>query len=365
MKKKILIYNTLSLLIISLISVQTGCNNNNDPAPVEKKKYAWVTGSQDTTGYGMILFSPDAGETWERQGFGDPSFNGVDFKDIWAIDEHTVWATGSNNTLIKTTGGRANWEKIELPENTPGNDLGSISIYDKKNIWIVGGNASFSTVYSSEDAGASWKLHDSSFFKKINLQGICALSPEKVYVTGSITSRNQERLFVGYTLNGGNTWDSVPTANLYNEWFGIGIVSSQNTVIVYGGIANYMVSFDQGNTWQHDSIPNTGGGGPGGADINDLIMLDSQTWWGALDLGNIYITHDGGTSWTKQQTPEGPTQNSFLVGIDSWDDQLALVAGYAFFYPPESPILKTSDGGKTWESKYTTTSELWKVSFIK
>lgn len=33
---------------------------------VSKKKCAWVVGDYGGTGYGMILYSADGGDTWER-----------------------------------------------------------------------------------------------------------------------------------------------------------------------------------------------------------------------------------------------------------------------------------------------------------
>ncbi len=355
----------LSIMTMVLLIAISGCKNDN-PVPVEKKKYAWATGAQDSTGYGMILFTPDGGETWVRQGQGSSSLQGINVSDIWAVDENNVWATGTKNSILRTTDGGQSWTSVPAPANIPNSELGPICIVNKTNIWIGGNDgANHSLVYKSTDNGSTWTMLDTTFFYNVSSQGLWAISPEKVFVSGSNTSGTHPKVFVGYTLDGGVTWDSIPTANLFSDWHGIGVVASANTIVVYGLTANYMVSFDGGNSWKHDSVPNTGGGGTGGADINDLIMLDSQTWWGAFDYGNIFITTDGGATWTKQSIGTSASGGDFLVGIDTWDGQSALSVGFANYWPPKCPILKTDNGGTLWERKYTTNSQLWKVSFIK
>ncbi len=81
-----------------------------------------------------------------------------------------------------------------------------------------------------------------------------------------------------------------------------------------------------------------------------------------MDMGHICFTTYGGSTWTIQETDEG---GSFLVGIDAWDSQLALVVGTLSGYPPYGPILKTSNGGTLWQTKHEYNTYLNKVSFIK
>jgi photosystem II stability/assembly factor-like uncharacterized protein len=251
-----------------------------------------------------------------------------------------------------------------VPANLTDANLNSIGIVDKTNIWIAGsyGTPSNGVVYKSTDNGNTWTMLDTSFFHKNTPQGIWVINPETAYVAGASFTANGVRGFIAYTLDGGTTWDSLVPANDYNKWEWIGVVSSGNTIVVYGGKSRYIVSTDAGSTWINALIPHTGG--VDGADINDLIMLDPHTWWGALDLGSIYITTDGGTSWSKQPTPV-EAHNSFLVGIDNWDRQLALVVSFDFIFPPISPILKTDNGGASWETKLSVNSIFGKVSFIK
>lgn len=349
----------LTFIFAIFILLLVSCfRNGNNPAHDEKKQYVWVCGHPDSTGYGLILFSPDGGDSWTRQGNNDPVLLGIDVSDIWAVDENNVWAVCSKNTVLKSTDGGNKWQKVTLPENPANPDLMSISIVNKTNIWISGANG---TIYHSADSGNSWTLCDTSFFNHAFLQGVWAVDQSKVYVVGSPGVGGNRGGFVAYTLNGGMTWDSLVPAEKYNKNEWIGVTSSGNTVVIYGQKAHYMVSTDGGTTWKNGLVPGTGG--MGGADINHLIMLDALTWWGAFDMGEVFITHDGGVTWTQQVTGQG---GYFLLGIDAWNDQLAIAVGARAGSSNDCPIIKTSNGGSLWEKKFTTSnSSLEKVTFIK
>jgi len=341
--------------IVSLLIIPYGCKKNNEPEPVPPKmKYAWVVGSEDSTHYGMILFTPDGGDTWQRQGEGSPALQGIDLFDVWAVDTNTVWAVGTKNTILKTADGGKTWTRINGPTFRPETDLLSISLIGPYDIWISG---AFGAVYNSKDGGITWTAFDPDFFHNGMMQGIHALSSTIAYVAGGIGTRG----FIARTVDGGLTWDSIVPENNYNrnEWIGVKSSDDAN-IIIYGGRSHYVVSDDAGYSWRNDSVPDTGG--TGGADINCLAMLDAQTWWGAFDYDGIFITANAGASWTKQ-TSAGPA-GMWLFGIDYYDWDLAIIVAQSSS-SLTGKILKTSNGGNIWELKYYSRSWLNKVSFIK
>jgi photosystem II stability/assembly factor-like uncharacterized protein len=333
------------------------CSKNEDNTVVVRKPYAWVAGERDSTGYGMILFSTDTGETWVRQGLGSAALQNIDVSDIWAVDENNVWAVCSGTVILKTSDGGQTWTRVPAPANNPATLLTAISIVNKNNIWISGTGG---TVYNTNDNGNTWQVFNKSFFHDGLMQGIWAITPQKIFVVGGFGIKRAYRGFIGYTLDGGSTWDSVVPANDYNrnEW--IGVAASGNTIVVYGGQSHYLFSTDGGSNWKNDSLK--AGGGALGADINHLIMLTHQIWWAALDMGHIYLTTDGGAEWTLQETGQG---GSYMLGIDAWDSRLALAVGEAVNWPDRGPIVRSSTGGATWELIKAYRSNLQKVSFIK
>jgi len=354
---------TLPLLtfVITITFVFISCiksKNDNDPKPAEKKKHVWACGQPDSTGYGMILFSADGGDTWARQGLGTDALLENELQDIWAIDENNVWAVGLNSVISTINGGQT-WTPVPFPFSTEGIELYSISICNKTHMWISGSNG---TIIHSMDQGKTWTLLDPTYFNHAHFQGISAISQQKIFVTGGIGETGHLRGYAAYTLDGGATWDSIVPADDYNRHEWIGVCASGNTIVVYGEKSHYIVSVDSGITWSNDSVPGTGGSA--GADINHLIMTDAQTWWGAFDMGQIFITTDGGANWTKQ--PTVGLGQFYMLGIDAWDSQLAVAVGVQAGPSNNCPILKTSDGGGLWEQKFTTTgSSLRKVTYIK
>jgi len=349
----------MMVMVVIIAVVSCSKDEGNDPTPVEKKKCAWIAGWQDSTGYGTILYSADAGETWIRQGLGNASLQGVDLDDIWALDEDIVWTVGTKNTILRTQNGGQGWIRIQAPATMPEAELESIFFHDHKNIWICGG---LGIVYNSKDGGNTWTMIDTSNFQKAGLQGIWGVTSQRIFAVGGVSDGfGGERGFVAYTIDGGTTWATFIPSGDFNRWQWIGVVSYGNTVVIHGGASHYMVSLDQGETWRNDSVPGMAGGARP-ADINDLIMLDELTWWGACDEGHICFTTDGGSNWTIQETGQG---GFYLVGINAWDSQLALAVGTEDGPPGDVPILKTSNGGALWEVKDRVNSNLSKVTFIR
>jgi photosystem II stability/assembly factor-like uncharacterized protein len=355
-----------AFLLLAIVSgmflIPFGCkhkDNETEPAPA-KAKYAWVVGNKDSTDYGMILFTPDGGDTWQRQGEGSAALQGIDLYGVWAVDTSTVWAVGSGNTVLKTTDGGISWVRITGLPTPATTAMLSISIAGSKDVWISGGHG---TVLNSKDGGSTWTVFDTNFFHIGLMQGIHAINPQTVYVAGGVETGKNYRGFIARTANGGQTWDSVVPEQDYNrhEWIGVK-ASDAVHIVVYGGQAHYVYSVDAGVSWKNDSVPGTGGGGTGGADINCLAMLDAKTWWGAFDYEGIFLTSNSGATWTKQ--PSAGPGAMWLFGIDYYDRNLALIVAESSM-SPTGKIIKTSNGGTTWELKYHSRSMLKKVSFIK
>jgi photosystem II stability/assembly factor-like uncharacterized protein len=263
---------------------------------------------------------------------------------------------GDSNTILKTTDGGQNWQKVTPPANNPAQELYSICIPEPSVIYISGNN---STVYKSVNGGNTWTTCNTSGFGDILLQGIWATGANRVFTVGQ-TMGSDARGFIRHSSDGGNTWDSVTLADDFNRHTWISAVSSGNTIIIYGTTTFYTVSRDNGLTWQNDSIPVAGAAL--GADINHMIMLSPQIWWAALDFGHVAKTTDGGNNWL--DPPLGLGIN-FMMGIDAWDSNHALAVGETNFVPRSGPVIRTTDGGNTWEKKLTVKTALFKVSCVK
>ncbi|MBE0651520.1 MAG: photosystem II stability/assembly factor-like protein [Bacteroidales bacterium] len=344
------------LMTLAIISVFPGCKDNNIPIKI-KKKYVWAVGDVDSTNHGTILFSSDGGATWTQQGTNCAALSGISVSDVWAVDENTVWVIGNKDLILKTTDGGLNWTQITPPDQKSNTDLNTISIVGKDDVWISTSNGQ---VFHSTDGGAHWTDLESDVLGNNFLQGIHAIDANVVYVAGN----DNQSGFIARTTDGGQTWDSIVPSPGLRSHPPIGIAATDiNHVVVYGGAAHYMMTTNGGQSWVNDSILNTGGGGTGGSDINCMKMLDPQTWWGALDLNNIFLTENAGSNWVSQSPDLGG--NMFLLGIDYYDRDLCVIVGSSAGYPFHGEILRTTDGGQTWKLVKQTNIGMWKVSFIK
>ena len=355
MKTKSVYSLALFFVLFCSLIILLGCKkDNNDP---NKKKYVWAVGNADSTNYGLIYFSDNGGENWVRQGADQTALQGIDVNDVWAVDENTVWAVANQNVILKTTDGGINWNRVAAPSQRINVELASISLIGSGNIWIIGHSGE---VYHSTNAGNTWVAFNSEVLKDKALQGIHAINSNVVYVTGGYDSKNNNDGFIARTTDAGQSWDSIVPVNDFNKNRWIGVTSSDPTnIVIYGQRSHYIYSNDGGQLWKNDSIT----GETNGGDINCLKMLDAQTWWGAFDYDGIYITKNGGDSWSKQNSVQ--PKNMFLVGIDSYGLDLCVIVGVDAYNYNHGKIMKTSDGGQLWELCIETDAWMNKVSFIK
>ncbi|MFH1296789.1 MAG: hypothetical protein ABIJ04_05885 [Bacteroidota bacterium] len=342
----------LAVILALCGCVFTSCKKTTTPdAPENTNVVAWVVGSMDTNGIGMILYTDDAGETWKRQG-DSTMFLGVDINDVWAIDQQNAWIVCSGNRIYRTINGGTTWIPVPAP-SIPGNpDLYSISILNNTTLWISGDKGS---VFSSIDAGNKWTVYDTTIFRHGLMQGICAITDNIIYVAGQFPLQIGAWGFIARTLNGGITWDSVELQGNYNRYYWIGVAATDSSnIIVYGQSGHYAVTRNGGNTWVN-------GDSASPCDFNCLVMLSPDAYWGACDYDMILKTFDGGETWIKQ-TSAGPG-NIFLVGIDTYYSQTALIVGKSADFQTKGKILKTIDGVNHWYLRHACSSNLSKVSF--
>ena len=125
----------------------------------------------------------------------------------------------------------------------------------------------------------------------------------------------------------------------------IGISPVDENVVWASGVRGTWVrTIDGGATWTHGVVP-----GGEFLQFRDVHALDANTAWllnaGTADTARIYVTHDGGTTWTLQHT--NPDAKGFYDCFDFWDARRSLVIGDAV--DGQKVILSTRDGGAHWE----------------
>ncbi len=151
--------------------------------------------------------------------------------------------------------------------------------------------------------------------------------------TSVASSADGSHLIVGVT-EGGNGTDPSP---LY--------VSSN-----YGATwENVASNADNGiqDDWQ--SVAASADGNTLVAASNDAVNISTTNDVG----GNIFISHDGGSSWTKISPTSGPTQWDY-VAISGDGSEIAALANDDL-----SNVYISNDGGATWNTSATTSNVNW------
>jgi photosystem II stability/assembly factor-like uncharacterized protein len=81
-----------------------------------------------------------------------------------------------------------------------------------------------------------------------------------------------------------------------------------------------------------------------GADVDlklaGLRFVDREHGWVFGELGSLFVTSDGGKTWTRQRVPT----RHLLLGASFLDAQMGWLSGGGL------TVLKTSDGGATWRA---------------
>ncbi|MFM8744242.1 MAG: WD40/YVTN/BNR-like repeat-containing protein [Cytophagales bacterium] len=242
--------------------------------------------------------------------------------DVVNSNTDIMYAGSASGGVWKTTSGGIHWEPIFDKENVL--SIGAIAIQQDNPsvIWVGTGEGnprnslnSGSGVYRSLDGGKNWKLMGLEKTRNIYRIIIDPKNTNTIYVgaIGSPWGEHPER-GVFKTTDGGNSWEKV----LYvNEKTGCA------DLVIDPTNPNKLIAA----MWEHRRWPWTfKSGGPG---------------------SGLYITFDGGKTWTKRTDkdglPEGELGRMGLAIAASKPDVI-----YASIENKKNALYKSTDGGFKW-----------------
>ena len=294
----------------------------------EDGRRGWAVGE-----FGPILKTDDGGETWQERPSPARRLHSVTFAD----DGTTGWAVGTGGKILKTYDGGDTWM---LRSSETSVQLESVTFTGDGARGVAVGQDG--TILKTDDGGETWVPRTrgaSDDFESVKFTG--------GGTTGWIVGRNGTILA---TRNGGATWkprSSTTTNDLRSVTFaGDGV-----TGWVVGRSGTILKTVDGGVSWM-SRTSNTED------DLNSVTFTDDgTTGWavgGRGGRGRVLKTTDSGDSWT-QPTDGLPDLSSITFSADG-------ATGWAV--GPDGVIVKTTDGGQTWESLESgTESRLESVSF--
>ena len=318
----------------------------------------WMVGDA-----GLIMMTPDGGESWEIQNSGSMSV----LRDAFFINENEGWVVGNSETILHTTNGGSTWTQQDAPTifdlfsvsfinadtgwifgtymtvlrtfnggqtwnlmstGSPSADWLTEGIFtDFNHGWAVGGELymSYGTIYKSIDGGQNW---DTVLFTSNYLKSISFPCMDTGYVCGS------DGVFLK-TTDGGQTWNDVLTG-FPNSFSHVSFNSElKGYAISLSSYNNVIHTVDGGMTWTPLSV------GPAFCGLQKIISLNDTISFLNGNNGLMMKTNDGGLSWTELCMGSHATFYDIF-----FQDQLN---GWAAGFGYPSSVAHTTNGGASWE----------------
>jgi photosystem II stability/assembly factor-like uncharacterized protein len=270
-------------------------------------------------------------------------FNGRTITDMTFIDSVTGFAIASAVTspdtgfIFKTTNGGVNWFVNYYTSGQYSNSYTKIKFVSDSIGYACGGGGS-AFLSKTTNRGNNWTKTNYSW--TWSFIGISTLGKDTIYVC------NDNSLVGGVfrTTNGGQNWDKIYSAGMYNP---LNIYMFNARIGFYQNGDLYKTT-NGGYNW--NMLDSYG--------FSDIHFFDSLTGYricccGSL-AGKIQKTTDGGINWTTQSIPNIPGGSNtlslvklFFNGIDTiW------AVGRSIWYPNPARmrgiINKTTNGGLNW-----------------
>lgn len=233
-------------------------------------------------------------------------------RGISAASAQVAWASGADNTLLRTGDGGASWARLKPPADADKLDFRDIDAIDERTAYALSiGPGTASRIYKTVDAGASWVLQHVNREPKGFLDAMTFWDAEQGLVIGDSIDGHFQIL---RTDNGGKTWQPVPDAALPPALAGEGAYAASGSNIAVAG---------QGRAWIATNAGNK---------------------------GRVLHTADAGKSWTVVETPLAAGPSAGIFSITFRDALHGVIVGGD--YKQEQAAVDnaaiTSDGGKTW-----------------
>lgn len=295
---------------------------NSNPTDVE-----WVTDNLIfiSAGNGDLFRSLDGGNTWANV---NPPTS-MWLYNVHFLNETTGFVTGESGTILKTTDGGTTWTLIP-PATT--NRLYGVHFTDENNGCVVGWNG---TILRTTDGGDSWAAITTTITE--SLQDVHFVDANTGFACGGVIAK---------TTDGGLSWNTVYSAA--NNYFYVINVSSNGQGYAAGNMGVFAKTTNSGQTWQNQTVLGDG----------DIYCGDHVSNSAAYMMGKMQIhksTNDG-SSWSvvKNASPGGGvTAMQFLS--DTQGTVVSFSQGGTFY----GGIAQTSDGGKLWDIRQTSTNGGW------
>ena len=295
---------------------------------------------------GRLYRTTDAGNTWNEINIGksgetdintifvDPGNTNIIY--VGLIDVHNeVFDSQKDDYLFKTTNGGATWTSLKLPfTDAMINVIGRAPNDDTLYVGTGG------TVYKSNDGGHNW-TNISPPGRNGDMYDL-AVDP----LNTNVLYLPRRAYGIVKSSDGGANWTPINRGllNVSISLLALPTVPGNSTVYAtaVSGEGTFKTT-DHGNSWTN--VPDGGLSHPW-ADELVVSPHEPETVWEVADVGEVFKTTDGGTTWNKIINPYSDgfrfgSVHALAPAPSDSDIIYALKSGFGIF--------KTTDGGTNWQ----------------
>jgi photosystem II stability/assembly factor-like uncharacterized protein len=263
-------------------------------------------------------------------------------ESVYFVDPQTGWVAGSNGIILHTTDGGLSWQRQNSGITE---ELRDIFFLDRSRGWIVGYNKQL--ILRTTDGGNIWQTQASP--ADTFLEAIHFADENHGWIAGCHFTVSGSPPFYtftahGYVLrstNGGDSWSLA--SQIYNRcpldlrfvdanrgWLATHYTGS----FPYPNYPRVYMTTDGGNSWTNQAIPVSNG------TLEAVTFVDANTGWIVGSSGLVLHTSNGGALWSQQAS-----------GVTGSLNAVQFVSPTVGWIASSGPILHTTDGGQTWAAQ--------------
>jgi photosystem II stability/assembly factor-like uncharacterized protein len=295
------------------------------------------SGTVYAVNYQGLYRSMNGGATWKKLTIGLPIPYGPLFLVADPVDPNRLYAevvvdqASSETRLYTTADGGASWKPVGsrgLPADV------YIAAIDPQFPQILYASGASDQIYKSRDRGASWRPVGIAPDSYLALQ----VDPSRSNVVfawgGNVVARSED---------GGLTWAEVPRSLPYNSQINALVFPPTKSGTLFLALATFggferggvFASVNGGSAWTLRST------GFSTLDVTSIAVSPGVLWVAAND--GLFKSEDQGATWPRVQVDsDGNLVSEVAVDPTDPDDV------YAVADTGENPLLRSRDGGRSW-----------------
>ena len=216
----------------------------------------------------------------------------------------------------------------------------------------------------SVDAGKTWSVLTVSGAEKLDLRGIKAFDANAaVIISSGPAEKGEAKIF--RTTDGGKSWKLVFEEKRAGIFFdAIAFWDKRNGIVLSDPVDGKFALFitgDGGLTWKQLPAANLPAAlpkeGAFAASNSCLVVEGTNNVWfatGGASVARVFHSSDRGKTWQVAETPMHPMNASSGIFSLAFPDAKNGIAAGGDYQKPEGSdlpnIMRTHDGGKTWEA---------------